>query len=60
MMAQVLFFEKTPHLNAVEPTKRGEGGGGVMKFWAILQIIVDGFWGGRCSVCVCAWERGGG
>ena len=24
-----------------------------MKFWAILQIILDGFWGGRCGVCVC-------
>ena len=21
-----------------------------MKFWAILQIPVDGFWGGRCGV----------
>ena len=28
-----------------------------MKFWAILQIIVDGFWGGSCGVCVGA---GGG
>ena len=26
--------------------------GGAMKFWAILLIVVDGFWGGRCSVCV--------
>ena len=59
MMAQVLFFKKTPHFNAVEPTKMGRVG--VMKFWAILQIIVDGFWGGRCSVCVCVGGgRGGG
>ena len=21
-----------------------------MKFWAILQIAVDDFWGGRCGV----------
>ena len=33
-----------------------EGGCGVMKFLEILQTIVDGFWGGRCGVCV--WGEG--
>ena len=33
-----------------------EGGCGAMKFLEILQTIVEGFWGGRCGVCV--WGEG--
>ena len=34
------------------PLSQQRGGGrSLMKFWAILQIIVDDFWGGRCGVC---------